>query len=256
LPSEGHGPLGVLHTHSLTFTHSPRRGTRGAGRRAARVARTLAKSDSPDMRAIVRRTLLVVLLLIAALAGWLVYFGGRHLQREDPLQKADVIYVLGGARVERWLEAYELYREGYAPLIMLSPERAEPAETLIRARGVRFPSTPELQRDALVQLGVPPSAIIAPGGWVDNTAQEGNLLRTTAKARGWKRVIAVTSKYHTRRTGFALRRALEGSGTAVILRASRHDPSHPAAWWRTRADIRFVTAEWQKLILYRLGLAE
>jgi uncharacterized SAM-binding protein YcdF (DUF218 family) len=137
---------------------------------------------------------------------------------------------------------------------VLSPERAEPAETLLRSRGIRFPSTPELQHAALVQLGVPPAAILAPAGWVDNTAQEGNLLRAFVQSRGWKRLIVVTSKYHTRRSGFAMRRALRGTGTEVIMRASRYDPSHPAAWWRTRADIRFGGTEWVKLVLYRLGL--
>jgi uncharacterized SAM-binding protein YcdF (DUF218 family) len=205
------------------------------------------------MKAVIRRTA-AILLVVAA--GWFVYYGGRYLQHEDPLQKADAIYVLGGTRVERSLEAYELYREGWAPLIFLSPERAEPAETLIRARGIRYPSTPELQQAALVQLGVPASAIYAPAGWVDNTAQEGNLLKATAQARGWKRLIVVTSKYHTRRAGFAVRRALEGTGTVVIMRATRYDLSDPAAWWRTRADIRFVGTEWVKLVLYRLGLAE
>ena len=205
------------------------------------------------MKAVIRRTA-AILLVVAA--GWFVYYGGRYLQHEDPLQKADAIFVLGGTRVERSLEAYEVYREGWAPLIFLSPERAEPAETLIRARGIRYPSTPELQQAALVQLGVPASAIYAPAGWVDNTAQEGNLLKATAQARGWKRLIVVTSKYHTRRAGFAVRRALEGTGTVVIMRATRYDLSDPAAWWRTRADIRFVGTEWVKLVLYRLGLAE
>ena len=204
----------------------------------------------------VRRTVLLVLAAATAAAVWLVVYGGRYLQHEDPLQKADAIFVLGGARVERWLEAYDLYRDGYAPVILLSPERAEPAETLLRSRGVRFPSTPELQQAALVQLGVPPSAILAPAGWVDNTAQEGNVLRAAVQARGWKRLIVVTSKYHTRRSGFAMRRALRGTGTEVIMRASRYDPSHPAAWWRSRADIRFGATEWIKLVLYRLGLAE
>ncbi|HET7697722.1 MAG TPA: YdcF family protein [Vicinamibacterales bacterium] len=207
------------------------------------------------MRLLVRRTLLAALLLTAAAAGWLLVYGGRYLQHEDPLQRADAIFVLGGTRVERWLEAYELYRAGYAPVIFLSPERAEPGEMLIRTRGVRFPSTPELQQAALVQMGVPPAAIHAPAGWVDNTAQEGSLLRTTAQARGWKRLIVVTSKYHTRRSGFAVRRALKGTGTDVIMRASRYDPADPARWWRTRADLRFAGSEWIKLVLYRLGLA-
>lgn len=206
------------------------------------------------MRTIVRRTLLILLLLAAAGAAWFLVAGGRYLYHEDPLQKADAVYVLGGARVERWLEAYDLYRDGYAPLIVLSPEQPEPAETLIRSRGVRFPSTPELQHGALLQLGVPAAAIVAPGGWVDNTAQEANLLRTSAQARGWKRLIVVTSKYHTRRAGVAVRRALAGTGCEVIIRASRYDPWDPDQWWRARADIRFGAFEWIKLILYRLGL--
>jgi uncharacterized SAM-binding protein YcdF (DUF218 family) len=206
------------------------------------------------MRSIVRRAFLVLLLLAAAGVAWLAVAGGRYLHHDDPLQKADAVYVLGGARVERWLEAYDLYRDGYAPLIVLSPERAEAAETLIRARGIRFPSTPELQQQALLQLGVPPAAILMPGGWVDNTAQEAELLRTSAQTRGWKRLIVVTSKYHTRRAGFAMRRALAGTGCEVIIRGSRYDPWNPDRWWRSRADLRFGGIEWVKLVLYRLGL--
>jgi uncharacterized SAM-binding protein YcdF (DUF218 family) len=206
------------------------------------------------MRRVVRRTLFVLCIAAAAGTAWLAYDGGRYLQHEDPLQKADAIFVLGGSRVERWLEAYDLYRDGYAPLIVLSPERAEAAETLVRSRGVRFPSTPELQHDALRQLGVPESAILAPAGWVDNTAQEGNLLRTFVQSHGWRRLIVVTSKYHTRRAGFAVRRALQQTRTEVVIRASRYDPSDPARWLHSRADIRFAGSEWIKLLLYKLGL--
>jgi uncharacterized SAM-binding protein YcdF (DUF218 family) len=206
------------------------------------------------MRTAVRRTLLFLLLLAAGGAGWLFFYGGRYLQHEDPLQKADAILVLGGARAERWLEAFDLYKDGYAPVIMLSPERLERGEVLLQARGIRFPRIVELQRDALVQLGVPATAILTPGVSVDNTAHEAALLRETAQARGWTRVIVVTSKFHTRRSGFALRRALSGTGTAILMRASRYDPADPARWWRTRGDVRFVSSEWQKLILYRLGL--
>jgi uncharacterized SAM-binding protein YcdF (DUF218 family) len=206
------------------------------------------------MRTAVRRTVLALLLLAVSAAAWLLLYGGQYLQHEDPLQKSDVIFVLGGARVERWLEAYDLYRDGYAPLIMLSPERAEPAEILVRSRGIRFPSTPELQHAALVELGVPAAAVLAPAGWVDNTAQEGSLVRAAVQAHHWTRVIVVTSKFHTRRSGFAFRRALAGTGAAVIMRASRYDTSNPAGWWRSRADIRFAGTEWIKLVLYRLGL--
>lgn len=203
----------------------------------------------------VRRILFaILLLLVAASGGWFLYYGGRFLQHEDPLVKADAIFVLAGSRLERPLEAVDLFKEGYAPVIVLSPGRPEPVERLVRARGIRFPSDAELVRDAMVQMGIPASAILATDGFVDNTAQEANLLRAMVQARGWRRVIVITSKYHTRRSGFAFRRGLEGTGAQAIVRASRYDISDPARWWRLRADFRFVTSEWQKLIAYRLGL--
>jgi uncharacterized SAM-binding protein YcdF (DUF218 family) len=211
-------------------------------------------SARPRLRTAVRRAVLALLGLSALAAVWLLYYGGRYLQHEDPLQKADAIFVLAGTRIERPLEAVELYKEGYAPLIVLSPGRPEAGEALLRQRGIRFPSEVELERDALVQLGIPAAAVLATSGYVDNTAQEADLLRSIVAERQWRRVIIVTSKYHTRRAAFAFRRGLDGTGAEVVMRATRYDASDPARWWRYRSDFRFATSEWQKLIAYRLGL--
>jgi uncharacterized SAM-binding protein YcdF (DUF218 family) len=208
----------------------------------------------PRLRPAVRRALAVIGLLMVIATAWFAVYGGRYLQHEDPLRKADAIFVLAGTRLERPLEAVELYKEGFAPVIVLSPGRPEPGERLLRERGVRFLLEVELQRDALVQLGVPAAAVVATNGSVDNTAQEANLLRAMVEANHWKRVIIVTSKYHTRRSAFAFQRGLEGTGAQPLIRASRFDPSDPARWWRNRSDFRFAVSEWQKLIAYRLGL--
>ena len=53
-----------------------------------------------------------------------------------------------------------------------------------------------------------------------------------------------------------MRRALDGTGVAVFVRASRYDPADPAHWWRHRGDVRFLLEEWPKLIAYALGLAD
>ena len=207
-------------------------------------------------RTFARRGLVLFALLIVAGAVCLLEYGGRFLQHDDPLERADAIFVLAGTRAERPLEAVDLYREGWAPRIVLSPGRIEePAELILRAQGIRVPSDFELSRDVIVKLGVPVSAIVAIDGYVDNTAQEANLLRAMVIANHWHRVIVVTSKFHVRRAGFAFRRGLADTPTTVIMRASRYDQADPAHWWRSRADVRFAASEWEKLILYWLGVA-
>jgi len=205
--------------------------------------------------AIKRLIFAAAFLLVLGGVGWLLVNGGRFLQREDALERADAIFVLAGTRLERALEAVDLYKQGYAPLIVLSPGYPEPAELLVRARGVDFPPESSIAHRALVQLGVPANAILEVPQSVDNTAAEANLLRALAISRGWTRVIIVTSKYHLRRAGFAFRRGLRGTPARPIMRATRYDPSDPANWWRRRADLRFAGSEWVKLLLYWCGLS-
>jgi uncharacterized SAM-binding protein YcdF (DUF218 family) len=210
---------------------------------------------TPRLRTFLRRGTPFAVLAVVLGGVWLWLEGGRFLQNEDPLQHADAIFVLAGTQMERPLEGVDLYKEGWAPLIVISPGRPEPAERLVQSRGVRFPSYSSLVRDAMVQLGVPAAAIVANPGSMDNTASEANLLREMVIARQWRRVIVVTSKFHVRRAGFAFRRGLAGTGATPILRASRYDPADPARWWQKRADVRFAVSEWLKLVLYRFGLA-
>jgi len=212
------------------------------------------------MRPRVRRLLAWVTVAVAAAVAaagiWWIVDGGRYLQHEDRLRKADAIFVLGGTRMERPLEAVELYREGWAPVIALSPGRIEPAEELARARGASLPSDAALVRSAMIAMGVPAASILLDGSSVDNTAAEATLLSSLAAQHHWHTVIVVTSKYHTRRAGFAMRRGVRGSGLDIVVRATRYDPSDPARWWHQRADLRSGISEWEKLIAYRLGLAD
>jgi uncharacterized SAM-binding protein YcdF (DUF218 family) len=193
---------------------------------------------------------------LLGLAGFLCFlpFAGRFLVRQDPLAASDAILVLAGGRVDRWMEGLELYRERQAPLIVLSPGRLDRVEIDLRARGIRWPTEAELARDAILQMGTAADAVRIMPGNLDNTAQEAEALRQLAGETGWRRVIVVTSRYHTRRTHFAFRREFSGSPVDVIVRASRFDESDPPRWWRHRGDIRFVVSELPKVLLYGLGL--
>jgi uncharacterized SAM-binding protein YcdF (DUF218 family) len=207
------------------------------------------------MRAAVRRLLLMAVSVAVIVACVCAPFAGRFLVYEDPLKRADAIFVLAGARAERWLEAVDLYHEGLAPRIVLSPGRQERAETVLHARHVAFPSDAELSRSAILQMQVPPGAVSILDASLDNTAQEAAALHRLARAEHWRTIIVVTSKYHTHRAAFAFQREFNGSGIAIAMRATRYDESDPAHWWRHRADVRFVGEELAKLVAYRLGLA-
>ena len=209
---------------------------------------------TPSKRRVVAKLLAwTVAACVVAFAAMLP-FAGRLLFAEDPLQKADAIVVLSGAVFERWLEAADLYHEGFAARLVLSPGRTDYAERLARERGIHLMTEAEIVRDALGQLRVPQDAVIVLPGSLDNTADEAHACRVLAEQKGWTRLIVVTSKYHSRRTRFAFRREFRDTPTAIIVRPSRYDEANPARWWRSRYDIRYVVTESEKLLLYRLGL--
>jgi uncharacterized SAM-binding protein YcdF (DUF218 family) len=191
-------------------------------------------------------------LLLVLLA--LLPFAGRLLHREDPLERADAIFVLAGERVVRWLEASVLLREGWAPRAVLSAGYQTAPERDLIKRGVVIASEAEVARSALLQMGHAADAIEVLPGFPDNTADEGRLLRAHVALRGWHSVIVVTSKLHTRRAGLAIEREMKGTGTKIIVRSTRYDDDEPARWWTKRRTIRAMLAELPKLIAYVLGL--
>ncbi len=189
-----------------------------------------------------------------AAAGFAGFHLGGFLYKEDPLQRSDAICVLAGTRMERPLEAADLYLKGWAPRIILTEETPDFGIVTLERRGLAFATNAEIARDVIVRLGVPPDAIEILPEVHDSTAHEADTFRRISLERNWKRIIVVTSKFHTRRGGFAVRRALKGSGVDVVMRGSAYDRADPHHWWRTRADVRWAASESQKLLAYALGL--
>lgn len=193
---------------------------------------------------------------MTVLAGGCLFGAGRALYAEDPLRTADAIFVLSGSNADRWLEATDLYGEGIAPVIYLSLGGMDGGQRALTERGVKMPNGAEIARGVMLQLGLPPEAIVIPPRQHDNTAQEASTVRELSASRRWRTVIVVTSRFHTRRARFAMRRTLSGTGVDVIMRASRYDGFSPDHWWRSRSDVRMVLFEMPKLISYVCGLGE
>jgi uncharacterized SAM-binding protein YcdF (DUF218 family) len=201
---------------------------------------------------------IVQLAAAAILLGLVVFLplAGRFFARGDRLERADLIMVLGGARIERWLEAVDLYKEGWAPKIVISPGQVSPLETQLAARGVRYPREGDLAHDAMLSLGIPADAVVVLPNGVDNTAAEAALLHRTYPPDSIHRVIVVTSGYHLRRAGYAFRREFAGSGVQIVIHGSRYDSSRPSRWWTKRNDIRYIMSELPKFAAYLAGLGE
>jgi uncharacterized SAM-binding protein YcdF (DUF218 family) len=206
-----------------------------------------------------RRRTLIAVLLVAAVAAFVYGFLsiGRFLAHQDPLEPADAIFVFAGTRVERPLEAADLYKAHYAPTVVLTVALSESAAVEEAGRrGITVTSDIDEIRTLLVRLGVPAEVILIPERIHDNTAAEANTLRALAVSHGWQRVIVVSSMYHLRRVSLATRRALRGTGVRVIARGSRYDPSTPDRWWQRRADVRWLFSEVPKLAAYAAGVGE
>lgn len=117
-----------------------------------------------------------VLLVVVLLAGFAHVPILREIASvlivEDPLQKAGAIVALGGQTPFREIEAAELYREGWAPsVIIVADAPSAESEALQRLR-IRKQQSWELSRDVLIQQGVPPAAIVIPKDEAVGTLEE------------------------------------------------------------------------------------
>ena len=151
----------------------------------------------------------IIALLAAAALAFVAAYGGYWLQA--PAQapaRSDAIVVLGGDEGDRALRAIELYRDGFAPTLVLTGfdygSAAPPAEQTWRA-------------DFLGKRGVPPSALVFEADPRNSYMEAENTL-ALMKRQGWRRVIVVSDPPHMRRLDWTWERVFRGSGLAYTLR--------------------------------------
>jgi len=205
---------------------------------AARLAR-------PAQRGGVFFTVLL-LLLLAAVVGTLYLFRGPLLRAfadcwivDDELEKADALVVLGGDSVQgdRARHAVGLFHQGWAPKVVLSggPLRADLSEADL------------MEKDALRQ-GVPAASLIVFRHPVTNTLHEALALRPLLAQHNFRKVIVVTSNFHTRRARRIFRAVYEKDGLEVRVSAAPDVRFHPDRWWQERDDRAWLFLELVKTL--------
>jgi len=152
--------------------------------------------------------ILWLLVAFTPLTRWLA----EGLERRDPPSAADAVFVhassiyptgeLSSTAMSRILHGVELVAEHQAPVLVLSDLKTP------------YPSYASAAKAMLENLGI--TAELQSVGGNANTRDEALSLARLCHERGWKRVLVVTSPYHTRRACAAV----EHEGLSVVCSPS------------------------------------
>jgi uncharacterized SAM-binding protein YcdF (DUF218 family) len=160
---------------------------------------------------------------------------GYSLICSEAPQPADLILVLGGDFYgPRVLKGAELGKLGYAPLVMIS--------------GPLYQGRPEGEWaiDYLQKLGYPRSLFCVFARSGTSTIDEALGVAQELQRRKVKRVLFVTSSYHSRRADIVLR-LLSGDVTFTSVPApdSQYNPDR---WWEDESSRKLFFSEWSKIV--------
>lgn len=180
---------------------------------------------------------------------------GRALVVEDALAPADAVVIVAGGIPTSEATAAGLYRRGWAPLVVLSNDFTPDRVRELIALGARRLDNQGESRLVLEKHGVPPDAIVALSVPVRTTEAELRLVAEAARARGWRRVILVTSPHHSRRVKLVWTREASG-GIEGLVALVKEDDFPEDGWWRKRRQAEAVLHEYLGLAAIHLGVSK
>lgn len=178
--------------------------------------------------------------LVTLIVVFCFLLAGRFLVVNQQPVKSDVIIVLGGGGGERQLLASELYKEHYAPFIIVSNGGT---------RGKPSTEKAQMEIQRLKDEGVPDSAIISE---LQSQSTYGNAVFTerVMKEHNFHSAIVVSSTYHMRRSQYIFNKVFYGSGVRLTYCAAPVPNYSPTFWWTTTSGWSYTFSEYKKLIGY------
>ena len=188
-----------------------------------------------------------IAVLLVLLAGFLT-LGGRFLVLSVPLDRPDGVVSLASHEWERLPEAARLASANPKAVVLLTLP-----QTVTFRNCHDCPNRPR----RLEQLGVVRSRVHVVSLLAEGTFGEALAVRDFAVSHRLKRVLVVTSPYHTRRTVAVFRKAFTGVEVQVgVQPASQYSEARPALWWMSPYDRWYVAYEWaaQAYYLFHYGV--
>lgn len=185
------------------------------------------------------RALRFTLIFILSLLLLLSLTSGNFLVVNDP-QPADVIVVLAGETNWRPARALQLLSQGYAPRMMLDV----PANAIIYNQ-----NTLDIARQYVQTLPRKEAVDICPIPGL-STKEEARDVRRCLQGTGVRRVLVVTSDYHTRRARSTFQHELRGY--QISIAAAFDSKEYGVPWWYHRQWAKMNFDEWQRLMWWEL----
>jgi uncharacterized SAM-binding protein YcdF (DUF218 family) len=178
---------------------------------------------------------------------------GSWLLVEGQPERADAIVVLAGGTPRREATAATLWKEGWAPQIIISKAYERPDIRELIALGVRRLDQQNEAKKVLEAYGVPADRITAIPDVSRTTEPELAMVRDLARREGYRRLILVTSPHHTRRVRMIWAKQAEGGPEGVVVPARERFPFDD--WWRRRRAAESVLHEYLGLLVTSLGIS-
>jgi hypothetical protein len=160
---------------------------------------------------------------------------GRMLVVDDP-QPSDVIVVLAGETDRRPMRALQLFDQGYGRRVLIDV----PA-------GARVYDTTQLQVAERYIRSLPQGAAvrICPIEGLSTREEADDVKKCLAGEEG-RRILIVTSEFHTRRSLSIFRHELPGK--SFSLAAVRDETQFGVRWWTHRQWAKTFLDEWLRLV--------
>ena len=165
-----------------------------------------------------------------------------------------MIVVLNGRDTERSLAAVDLYNQGYANLIVMARLAKQPGSDEFWKRvGDNFNGKIFFQR-AIEAMGIHEESFRFIGNGVTSTSDEAMTAKDFLKRNGYKSMILVTSKWHSRRAYLTFKSVLEKDHVTITIYPTKYDTFDSRTWWKIGTDTKSVFSEYGKLLYYILAL--
>lgn len=197
--------------------------------------------------------LLCIVMAVYAVSGRLLQGIGEFLVHDDPPSHSDAVVVLntGLEYYPRLIEAAAMYKQGLADRIIINGNRKTDSLRDLEAMGFKSCCPWYEDRMSILELlDVPRNDVLAIS--VEDaydTVSEAEAVGAEILKKGYKRIILITSKFHTRRAAYIweemYKRKLE-----VVSVSAKTDPFDPSSWWRQGRQIKWVLAEYGAWIYY------